>query len=407
LNSTTPLRLAYLVSQYPTISHTFILREIRKLRALGCDIQVVSVRAPDRDVTQLTPDEREEYQRTLVIFAAGMTAIVGAHLKTILRRPVAYFAGLLYAIRLAKWDLREMFLNVMYFGEAVVAGSWIWARGLTHVHSHFSSTLELFVARVFPITYSATIHGSGEFDDVVGFYMAEKVARAAFLIGISQYGRSQMMRASDPQHWHKLEVVPLGVEPSVFLPRAQRENSERFEIVCVGSLVPAKGYHILLAAAARLLQQGRTAWRLRLVGEGRARASLENTIRELGLEDYVRLEGACNQERVREIYRESDLFVLTSFAEGVPVVLMEAMAMEIPCLATWITGVPELIRHGVDGWLVPPGDAEPVAEALSYLMDQPALRESMGKSGRARVIEKYNLEQNVARLAGIFRQRLA
>jgi glycosyltransferase involved in cell wall biosynthesis len=275
------------------------------------------------------------------------------------------------------------------------------------VHSHFSSTLELFVARVFPITYSATIHGSGEFDDVVGFYMAEKVARAGFLIGISQYGRSQMMRASDPRHWHKLEVVPLGVDPSVFLPRAQRENPERFEIVCVGSLVPAKGYHILLAAAARLLQQGRTAWRLRLVGEGRARASLENTIRELGLEDYVRLEGACNQERVREIYRESDLFALTSFAEGVPVVLMEAMAMEIPCLATWITGVPELIRHGVDGWLVPPGDAEPVAEALSYLMDQPALRESMGKSGRARVVERYNLEQNVAHLAEIFRQRLA
>ncbi|HSR09273.1 MAG TPA: glycosyltransferase [Bryobacteraceae bacterium] len=407
MNSTTPLRLAYLVSQYPTISHTFILREIRKLRALGCDIQVVSVRAPDRTVTQLTPDEREEYQRTLVIFEAGMAAIVGAHLKTMLRRPGSYFAGLLYAIRLAKWDLREIFLNVMYFGEAVVAGSWMWTRGLMHVHSHFSSTLELFVARVFPITYSATIHGSGEFDDVVGFYMAEKVARAAFLIGISQYGRSQMMRASDPQHWHKLEVVPLGVDPNVFLPRAHRENPERFEIVCVGSLVPAKGYHILLAAFARLIQQGRTSWRLRLVGEGRARPSLENAIRELGLENHVRLEGACNQERVREIYRESDLFALTSFAEGVPVVLMEAMAMEIPCLATWITGVPELIRHGVDGWLVPPGDAEPVAEALGYLMDQPALRESMGKSGRARVIEKYNLEQNVAQLAEIFRRRLS
>jgi glycosyltransferase involved in cell wall biosynthesis len=407
LNSTTPLRLAYLVSQYPTISHTFILREIRKLRALGCDVQVVSVRAPDRTVTQLTPDEREEYQRTLVIFEAGMAAILSAHLKTILRRPAAYFAGLLCAMRLAKSDLREIFLNVMYFGEAVVAGSWIWSRGLTHVHSHFSSTLELFVARVFPITFSATIHGSGEFDDVVGFYMSEKVARAAFLIGISQYGRSQMMRASDPQHWHKLEVSPLGVDPNVFQPRQHRANPERFEILCVGSLVPAKGYHILLAAVAQLVRQGRTSLRLRLVGEGRARPSLENTIRELALENHVRLEGACNQERVREFYRETDLFALTSFAEGVPVVLMEAMAMEIPCLATWITGVPELIRHGVDGWLVPPGDDEPVADALAYLIDQPELRQSMGKSGRARVMEKYNLDQNVAHLAEIFRRRLA
>jgi glycosyltransferase involved in cell wall biosynthesis len=263
------------------------------------------------------------------------------------------------------------------------------------------------VARVFPITFSTTIHGSGEFDDVVGFYMSEKVARAAFLIGISQYGRSQMMRASDPQYWHKLEVAPLGVDPAVFVPRAHRDNTERFEIVCVGSLVPAKGYHILLAALSRLIQQGRTSLRLRLVGEGRARPSLENTIRELGLETYVRLEGACNQERVREIYRATDLFALTSFAEGVPVVLMEAMAMEIPCLATWITGVPELIRHGVDGWLVPPGDAQAVADGLGYLIDQPALRQSMGKSGRARVIEKYNLDPNVAQLAEIFRRRLA
>ncbi len=335
-----------------------------------------------------------------------MAAVLGAHLKTILGRPAPYFTGLLYAIRLAKWDLREIFLNVMYFGEAVVAGSWIWTRGLTHVHSHFSSTLELFVARVFPITFSATIHGSGEFDDVVGFYMAEKVARAAFLCAISQYGRSQMMRASDPQYWHKLEVSPLGVDPNVFLPRAHRKNPEPFEILCVGSLVPAKGYHILLAAVARLIRQGFTSLRLRLVGEGRARPSLENTIRELGLENYVRLEGACDQERVREFYRETDLFALTSFAEGVPVVLMEAMAMEIPCLATWITGVPELIRHGVDGWLVPPGDAEPVADALAYLIDQPALRQRMGQSGRARVIEKYNLDQNVAHLAEIFRRRL-
>ena len=394
------------MSQYPTISHTFILREIKKLRTLGCEVQVVSVRGADRPPASLTADEQEEYQRTFVIFEAGIAAVAGAHLGTLMRRPAAYFTGLIYSIRLARWDLRQIFLNVMYFGEAVVAGSWIWTRGLPHVHSHFSSTLELIVARVFPITFSATIHGSGEFDDVVGFYMAEKVARAAFLIGISQYGRSQMMRASDPQYWHKLEVSPLGVDPNVFLPRPHRDNPEPFEILCVGSLVPAKGYHILLAAIARLVRQGRTSLRLRLVGEGRARPSLERAIREFGLENHVRLEGACNQERVRDFYRETDLFALTSFAEGVPVVLMEAMAMEIPCLATWITGVPELIRHGVDGWLVPPGDAEPVAGALAYLIDQPALRQSMGRSGRARVIEKYNLDQNVARLAEIFRRRL-
>jgi glycosyltransferase involved in cell wall biosynthesis len=396
-----------LVSQYPAVTHTFILREIRKLRALGCEIQVVSVRGPDRPLAELSADEREEYQRTRAIFEAGVVGVAGAHLRTLLSRPAGYFAGLLYAVRLAKWDLRQIFLNLMYFGEAVVAGSWIWRRGLTHVHSHFASTVELFVARVFPITFSATIHGPDEFNDVSGFYLAEKVARAAFLCGISHYACSQLMRASDPRHWHKLEASPLGVDPSVFLPRPHRENPERFELLCVGRLAPTKGHYILLAAVAQLVGQGRTSLRLRLIGDGPARPGLEHAIRDLKLENFVRLEGSCNQDRVREMYRETDLFALTSFAEGVPVVLMEAMAMEIPCLSTWITGIPELIRHGVDGWLVAPGDAAQVAEALANLIDQPELRQRLGKSARARVMEKYDLERNVALLEKIFQRRLA
>jgi glycosyltransferase involved in cell wall biosynthesis len=142
------------------------------------------------------------------------------------------------------------------------------------------------------------------------------------------------------------------------------------------------------------------------VGDGPARPSLERAILELGLENHVRLEGSCNQDRVREMYRETDLFALTSFSEGVPVVLMEAMAMEIPCLATWITGVPELIRHGVDGWLVVPGDVEQVTEALANLIDQPELRQRLGQSGRVRVIEKYDLDRNVAYLEEIFERQL-
>jgi colanic acid/amylovoran biosynthesis glycosyltransferase len=406
LNSTTPLRLAYLVSQYPAVNHTFILREIRKLRALGCDIQVVSVHGPDRPPEKLGPDELEEYRKTLAIFEAGAAAIVGVHLKTLLSRPGGYFAGLFYAVKLAGWNLWQIFFNLMYFGEAVVAGSWIWKRGMTHVHSHFASTLELFVARVFPITFSATIHGPDEFNDVIGFHMAEKVARSAFLCAISHYARSQLMKASDPVHWHKLDVSPLGVDPTVFVPRPHRENPERFEMLCVGRLAPAKGHHILLEAVARLVREGRTSLRLRLVGDGPARPSLERAIRELGLENHVLLEGSLNQDRVREMYRETDLFTLTSFAEGVPVVLMEAMAMEIPCLSTWITGVPELIRQGVDGWLVAPGDVEQATEALANLIDQPELRKRLGKSGRLRVKEKYDLERNVMNLEKIFRYRL-
>jgi colanic acid/amylovoran biosynthesis glycosyltransferase len=382
------------------------LREIRTLRKLGLEVNVFSVRGPDRPPHALSPEEREELAQTRSVLTAGVLAIVGAHLRTLAGNPLGYFAGLFYALRLAGLDLRKAFLNLIYFGEAVVAGSWMSRLRLGHVHSHFASTLELLLARVFPITFSATIHGPDEFSDVAGFYMAEKVAHAAFLCAISDYAASQLMKASDPRYWGKLEVAPLGVDPGVFVPNPARQSTERLEALCVGRLAAAKGHYILLAAVSRLVREGRSI-RLRVAGDGPERPGLERRIAELGLEKNVELMGSLNQDRVRQLYRETDLFVLTSFAEGVPVVLMEAMAMEIPCLATWITGVPELIRHSIDGWLVPPGDVDQVAAAIGQLMDDPALRRRLGCSARIRVIEKYDLERNTAHLAEIFRRRLS
>ena len=394
------------MSQYPTVSHTFILREIRTLRKLGVDVVVFSVRGPDRSPEAMSSEEREELAQTRAVLLAGVPAIMGAHLRALAGNPGAYFAGLFYALRLAGLDLNKAFFNLIYFGEAVVAGSWMSRLGLSHVHSHFASTLELFLARVFPITFSATIHGSGEFDDVAGFYLAEKVCHAAFVCAISHYGASQLMRASDSRYWDKVEVTPLGVDTGVYVPPLDRGNSERFEVLFVGRLVTAKGLQILLAAVHRLVREGRRI-RLRLVGDGPERPGLERRIAELSLELNVELMGSLNQDRLRQLYRESDLFVLTSFAEGVPVVLMEAMAMEIPCVATWITGVPELIRHGIDGWLVAPGDFEEAADAIAHLMDDPVLRRRLGSSARERILEKYDLDRNTANLAEVFKRRLS
>jgi glycosyltransferase involved in cell wall biosynthesis len=170
--------------------------------------------------------------------------------------------------------------------------------------------------------------------------------------------------------------------------------------------MPSKGLPLLINAVDRLVRQGRSM-HLRLVGDGPDRQDLESTIVTRGLEGHVTLEGNCNQDRVQAFYRETDLFVLASFAEGIPVVLMEAMAMELPCVATWITGIPELIRHGIDGWLVPPADEEQLADAIAKLMDDPELRRKLGRSARIRVQEKYDLERNTERLAEIYRRRLA
>ncbi len=400
------MRLAYLISQYPAINHTFILREIRALRALGFELCIISVRSPDRPTEELSDEEREEAVETFAVLAAGTGRVLAAHLDTLLRRPIAYLGGILYALRLARLDLKRTFANVFYFGEAVVVGNHLRRLALWHVHTHFSSTVALLVARIFPVTFSVTIHGPDEFNDVVGFYVKEKVACAAFVCAISQYALSQLMKACEPRHWSKLEVCALGVDPSLFQPRPHRDNPERFEILCVGRLAPAKAQHVLIGAVDRLRRQGRPL-RLRLVGDGPDRPRLEALIAERGLRDHVRLEGRCSQQRVQALCRETDLVALASFAEGVPVALMEAMAMEIPCVATRICGIPELIRHGIDGWLVPPADEEQLTEAIASLMDDPALRRRLGSSARARVIDCYHLGRNTERLAEIYRRRLA
>jgi len=406
LTDTAQLRLAYLVSQYPTTNHTFILREVRTLRGLGFEVQVASVRAPDRPANQLTAEEREEFGRCWYIKIAGIPGALAATVRTLLTRPAGLLRGLALAVSLAGLNLAALARNLFYFVEAVMAGDWMRRRGLTHVHTHFSSTVVLLLERVFPVSVSMTLHGSAEFYDPEGFYLTRKIAASRFLIAISRYGCSQMMKSAPYRDWEKIEVCPLGVDPEVFAPAEFRENPAIFTIVSVGQLAPAKGQPLLVSAMRKLIDRGRRV-RLRLVGEGPMRCEIEELVARLELERDVVLEGALNHDRVRAIYAEADLYALPSFAEGVPVVLMEAMAMRIPCVASRITGVPELIREGVDGLLVAPADVDALANSIERLMDDPALRRRLAESGRARVMEHYNLQRNAERLAEIFRRRLS
>ena len=402
---TRQIRMAYLVSQYPAINHTFILREIRQLRTLGCDLHVISIAAPDRSPERLEADEQEEATRTFYVKPQGVAGALRSHAATVATRPASYLTGLLHAIGAGRFDPRRTLSHLAYFAEAVIAGHHMKQRALSHVHVHFSSTVALHLVRVFPVTMSVTIHGPGEFTDPVNFQLAEKVKRASFITAISNFARSQLMRVSGYREWDKIEVAPLGINPEVFAPRPFRDAPEPFEIICVGRLDPVKAQHILVAAIDRLVREGRNV-RLRLVGDGPDRAALETNVAARALDAHVRFEGWLNQERVRELYRQSDIFALASFAEGVPVVLMEAMAMEIPCVATNVNGVAELIRSGTDGLLVAPSDDAELARAIATLMDDPAVRRRLGEQGRQRVLEKYDLARNTVRLASIFDRRV-
>jgi glycosyltransferase involved in cell wall biosynthesis len=263
----------------------------------------------------------------------------------------------------------------------------------------------MYVQRIFGFGFSITVHGPDEFYDVPGHNLTEKVAVSDFICCISFYARSQLMKFSPYAQWDKLLVSRLGVDTERFSRRAVKGTPGTFAILSVGRMVPAKGQHQLIDAVERLAEQGRSV-RLHLVGTGPDEASLRERVSQFKDPGVVVFEGPVNQDQICVLYEKADLFCIASFAEGIPVVLMEALAMEVPCVTTQITGIPELIRPGEDGLLVAASDLDGLTEALARMMDDPELRERLSKSGRARVVEHYNLRRNMEKLAAIFVERV-
>jgi glycosyltransferase involved in cell wall biosynthesis len=399
--------MAYLASQYPAISHTFILREVLGLRALGFRIEPCSVRDPDRPAERLTAEERQEAERTFYVKRAGVLAAAAALAGRAAADPRRFLAALALALRLGGSDPKRVAYGLFYLAEAALVGRHMARRGVGHLHVHFATpaaTVGLIARTLWPITFSFTVHGPDEFYDVSLHRLEDKIRGADFVVCIGRYARSQLMKLSPQAEWPKVEVAPLGVDLARFAPRPAPDGRP-FRVLCVGRLVSAKGQHVLLSAVLRLARAGRDV-RLTLVGDGPDRASLAERVAAEGAAAFVTLAGSVDQDAIRRFYEQADAFALASFAEGIPVVLMEAMAMEVPCVSTFITGIPELIRDGVDGLLVPPSDDEALADALARLMDDAALRTRLGAAGRARVAERFDLARNVERLAAVFARRL-
>jgi len=379
-----------------------MLREVCFLRQLGLDIRVASIRNPDRELGAMTAAEQEEARSTYYVKSSGLLRLLMAHAHTLISRPGRYIRGLAVALQYGPRALYGLF----YFTEAVAVGYWMQRLGLTHVHTHYASTVGVIVARIFPVTLSVTFHGPVEFQDPAGWRLAERVHASKFCCAISQYGVGQLMYACGHPEWPKLELTCLGVDTNSFLPRPFRPNPSPFQIVCVGRLAPVKGQHLLIAAMAALVDERRDV-RLRFAGDGPSRDALRQDVEARGLSDCVSFEGNLNQDQMLGLYRESDAQALSSFAEGLPVVLMEAMAMEIPCVAPWVNGIPEIITHEADGLLVPPGDAEALARAIARLMDDAELRRALGQKARLKVREKFDLQRNTEHLADVFKRRLS
>jgi glycosyltransferase involved in cell wall biosynthesis len=403
-------RMAYLSAQHPMLSMIFIVREIAELERLGFDIEIASVNASDRPASELTAVEAQQAARTYYIKSHGLRGALAAHAWALLRHPWRYLDAWRYTMWLARGGLRAKSMHAFYLTEALMLGRWMAQRQLRHVHVHLgaqSATVGLLAKRVFDIGLSITVHGADEFYDAFNQHLPEKVAAADFIVCISHFARSQLMFVSDPAHWPRLVVCRLGIDVTRFAPRpyARTRADQPFHIVCVGRLSPAKGQQVLIEAVARLRSMGRPVT-LDIVGGGPLAPVLEQTIARLNLGSVVTMSGPVNQDRIREHYARADCFALASFAEGIPVVLMEAMSMQIPCVTTHITGIPELIDHEVCGLLARPSDPQSLADQIDRLILDPALARRLGEAARTSVTERYDLQANVAALAAIFAQRV-
>jgi glycosyltransferase involved in cell wall biosynthesis len=282
---------------------------------------------------------------------------------------------------------------------------WMQREHASHLHVHFGNagaTVGMLVKRLTGCHLSYTIHGPDEFDDVPGQQLALKMQEADAVVCISQFVRGQLMRISHPDHWPKLRLCRLGVAPSQFR-FALREGGAIPRLLCIGRLAPAKCQVLLVQACAQLRDAG-VPFRLTLVGAGPDRERVERAVTLLGLQDRITLTGALNQEEVREQFENADIFVLPSLAEGIPVVLMEAMASGVPCVTTPVNGIPELIEHERTGLLARPGDVASLALQLRRLIDDPALRHPLALAARDKVLADFDLERNVAALGRIFEQ---
>ena len=395
-------RIAYLTSLYPAPSHTFIRREIAALRAMGLDILPFSISpVTGQPASELERRMREE---TEAVLGRSPLAYVSAALKAILSRPGRTISVLRLAMRHRAPGFRAMIWALFHFIEALLLARLLARAGATRLHSHFANsgaTVGMLAAEFNAIPWSLTLHGVSETDYPAGLLLGDKIARAAFVACASYYMRAQAMRAAPPEHWGKLHVVRCGVDLSA-LPQVTEAGDRPVRFVCVGRLSPEKGHHGLIDAFATVLASAPDA-RLSLVGDGPLRADLLRRVQERGIAQAVHFHGMLDEATTLATVAASDVLVLASFMEGLPVVLMEAMALGRPVISSGVAGIPELVQNGVGGLLFPPSDWTSLAQAMTSLTRDPALRARLGLAGRNAVQQEFAIDKAVLPLVTLFR----
>ena len=407
-------RLAYLATLYPALSHSFVRREIEALRARGLEIHTFALHRTDPGHV-LTEADREAERSTYTVLPARLRSFAAAHLRALLTGPAAYVRTLAFALSRPPGGSHGRWWQFFYFLEAAPIWRECDRRGLTHVHAHFTSPsgdVAQLVARLgverggSPAwSWSFSAHGTDIFNDGPAS-LAGKVASASLIVCISDFGRSQLMRLAPEEHWEKLRVARCGLNGEWFENGMSRTPGPELRLLTVGRLEREKGHSILLEAISLLEHRGVPVL-LEVVGDGSRLDSLRRQARDLGISERITFAGAVGQDRIREHYLAADAFCLPSLGEGIPVVLMEALASGLPVIASNTMGIPELIEDGATGLLVSPGRPEDLAAAIERLAGDRSLGGRLGAAGRDRVMEEFNLDRGAEILRAAFLETLS
>ncbi len=398
------MKVAYFVNQYPKVSHTFIRREIAALERRGLEVERFALRGWDAEVTD--DEDVAERERTRYVLKGGVVGLLAEGLSMALRHPRRMARGLRLAWQMSRRSERPLPFHLVYLCEASRLARWLAHARVTHVHAHFgtnSAEVAMLAQVLGEGTFSFTAHGPEEFDKPEALGLARKIANARFVVAISSFGRSQLCRWVPGPQWDKIAVVHCGIEDGFFARADDLAPAVVPRLVCVGRLCEQKGQLLLVAAAVALARRG-VQFELVLAGDGEMRAEIEAAIREGGIVDRVRITGWISSAQVKAELLAARALVLPSFAEGLPVVIMEAMALGRPVISTYIAGIPELVRSGSEGWLIPAGDVDALADAMRDCLEaDPERLAQMGRAAHERVLARHQVDTEAAKLERLFR----
>ncbi len=397
------MTIAYLVNQYPKVSHSFIRREIAAIEACGIRVARFSIRTCGAELVDEV--DKLEQELTQVVLEIGKVGLLFALLYVALTRPVRFLSALWLMLQVGWSSERGILRHFAYLAEACVLIRWFSKFGISHVHAHFgtnSTTVVMLCHELGGPAYSFTVHGPEEFDKAKAIALEEKIKRSAFVVAVSSFGKSQLYRWCEYDQWSKIQVVHCGVD-ELFLKQEHIPVPDEPRLVCIGRLSEQKGHLLLIEAAGQLAAEG-LAFKLILVGDGELRTQIEAMIAQLGLQNHIEITGWASNPEVQQQLLASRAMVLPSFAEGLPVVIMEALALSRPVISTYVAGIPELVEPGTCGWLVPPGSLEALTEAMRTALQTPVEKlEQMGRVGAERVAQQHNAAIEGSKLAALFR----